>query len=52
MASTALAACGFLLVSTQAFLLPQPALPSTSTKLVQQQQQVSLGMDAGMIMGA
>jgi len=47
MASTSLAACAFLLVAatrTQAFMLPQPALPSTSSKpgLLQQQQQVSL----------
>lgn len=45
MASTALTAACFLMVTaTQAFVLPQPALPSISSKLglLQQQQQVSL----------
>ena len=50
MASAAVTAAAFfmLLASTQAFLLPQPAaLPSTSSKLglLQQQQQVSLGVE-------
>lgn len=48
MASAAVTAAGLfmLALSTQAFLLPQPALPCTSSKLglLQQQQQVSLGV--------
>jgi hypothetical protein len=50
MASTAVtAACIFLLaVATQAFLLPQPALPNISRKLgLLQQQQVCVGVELG-----